>query len=37
MMAYSQKKIAAQEAQIDVILWTFAGSEITPDIYFHSH
>lgn len=36
MMAYSQMKIAAQEAQLDVILWTLAGSEITPDVYFHS-
>lgn len=37
MMAYSQMKIAAWEAQLDVILWTFAGSEITLDVYFHSH
>lgn len=33
MTAYSQMKIAAREARLDVILWTFAGSEITLDLY----
>lgn len=33
MTAYSHMKIAAREAWLDVILQTFAGSEITLDVY----